>query len=229
MRPGQLEWVELRENTSIFSLARQFRQQFNSWAAIVGPHGSGKSTLLAHLVPQLAVLRYQAHAEETVILDNCATAKKPGAAVWHGLRRGKRPFRQILASRKFWQPEGLLVLDGLEQLRPWDALAVTALAGWSRMGVLATCHRPRKTLPTLIKTEATVELIGNLVTQLLQSAHDLGLEQPLELTYPFVDPGSLQTLLREEDGNVREVFMRLYDRYEELARILPISGPRCDL
>lgn len=185
-------------------LAIGFRQQLNSRAAIVGPHGTGKSTLLEHLAPCLGPIRYRAASESEIQMRN-----SQGCVVWHGLRKANRPLRQILASRSNWQAGGVLVLDGFEQLCFWERVAVLFHSRWRRMGILVTGHQKISGLPTLIETQVTVETVRSLVSDLLKGCPEISSQQS------FADPRLLHALLEEERGNVREVFMRLYDRFEE--------------
>ncbi len=210
VRPGQLKWIEPTAEENVQALANRFRQQLHSRAAIVGPHGTGKSTLLEHLVPCLGPIRYRIASEPEIASEPAIQMRDArGCVVWQGLRRANRPLRQILASRSAWQAGGLLVLDGFEQLCFWEQMAVLFHSRWRRMGILVTCHRKTSMLPTLMQTQAKVETVRNLVSDLLKGCPEVSSEQS------FADPRLLHTLLEEEQGNVREVFMRLYDRFEE--------------
>lgn len=79
------------------------------------------------------------------------------------------------------------------------------------MGLLATSHRKHWLLPTLVETAATPDRVQQLVTQRLAHAGHLTESQQRE----FRELSLLAQLLHEERGSVREVFMRLYDRYED--------------
>lgn len=185
--PGVLTWLAPADHC-VAELARRFTSDLHGRGLVVGPHGSGKSSLLAHLVPQLQ-----------------------GRCVSHVLRRGQRPYRQILAHRPQWRRGRILVLDGLEQLWPWEYALVRSLAAAAGMGLLATAHRPYRSLPTLVKTAADVATLQQLVARLLSAQREL----PTQLLERLLDPHQLGQLLAAEQGSVREVFMRLYDVVEE--------------
>jgi energy-coupling factor transporter ATP-binding protein EcfA2 len=169
-------------------MLERLQQRLSYRAAIVGPHGSGKSTLLEHLGPLLG--------EETIRLR---------------LRRSERPFAKIQASVPQWTTGGMLVLDGFEQLSLWQAIRVCWMTRRRQVGLLVTCHRPSWLLPTLVRTAPTPELVQRLVSERLADAHQLSPTARCRLT----EPRLLQRWLTEERGSVREVFMRLYDYFED--------------
>ena len=207
--PGRLAWISSPVN-SVASLAARFKTEYRSQAAIVGPHGSGKSTLLAHLVPLLGRVGWHQ------LPDKQGGQLNPeGAVVWLGLRRAsQRPLSQVMATRKYWGHGGLLVVDGFEQLRPWEALCVRVTQRAAKMGLLATCHRrsriPFLSLETLVNTSADVAAVQRLVALRLNSTAGFSPALKEELTQFQL----IERLLREEQGSVREVFMRLYDLVE---------------
>lgn len=209
VRPGGLAWISSPDN-SVATIAERFKREHRCQAAIVGPHGSGKSTLLAHLVPRLGEVGwYQSPDNQSGLLN------PDGAVVWLGLRRAsQRPLPQVMASRKYWGPNGLLVVDGFEQLRPWEALCVRVTQRAAKMGLLATCHRrsrvPYLSLATLVNTHADVAAVQRLVALRLSSTTGFSPALKEELTQLQL----IERLLREEQGSVREVFMRLYDLVE---------------
>ncbi len=217
--PGQLDWVS-SPNHSVAALAKRFATEHGNHAAIVGPHGSGKTTLLTHLLPLLGeVLWHQA-------VDHPGGVVHPaGTTVWLGLRRlSHRPFQQIIATKKYWRQGGLLVLDGLEQLRPWETVCVRVMQRSARMGLLATCHRPHQCLgwrlSTLINTTAEAQTVQRLVVDRLKSVAGISTLVTEELAeLPLIDH-----LLSEAQGSVREVFMRMYDVVENSREPSGLSG-----
>ncbi len=235
VRPGQLEWLADGDN-SLPCLVERFRCQYDSRAIVVGPHGSGKSTLLEHLVPRLGyvVWRQFAGAKSTQLESQAVPAgahpppqtesslqaindvaelcdKSAAPIVWLSLRRQEQPMHKLADSRRFWRRAGLLVIDGWEQLSTWQAIRVCWSTRRTGMGLLATCHRDYWLLPTLVTTTATAEHVQRLVRERLASAGCLSAKEQHE----FSELALLTQLLKEEQGSVREVFMRLYDRYED--------------
>ncbi len=192
VRPGELAWIATGHDESLAALADSFQRQFHYRAAIVGPHGSGKSTLLEHLIP---------------LLDS--------EAVWLSLRRSEQPFSKIRASTPQWSSGGVLVLDGFEQLSIWQTIRVCWMVRLRRMGLLVTCHRPSRLLPTLLTLAPTAELVQRLVTDRLAESRALSPLDRCEWLDEMTDERRLQGWLTKERGSVREVFMRLYDYYED--------------
>lgn len=208
VRPGELAWIASTANKlpageisatsptstcpladdSPATLAQRFHEALESRGAIVGPHGAGKSTLLEHLKPLLR-----------------------GEQISLSLRRGERPFRSVCNTTSQWTQGGVLILDGFEQLSTLQAIRVCWKVRRSRMGLLATCHRRSRLLPTLVEIAPTAQLLQQLVVQRLAADDQLSQADRQRWT----DLGLLQQWLTQEQGSVREVFMRLYDCYED--------------
>ncbi len=212
--PGNLEWIAVND-CSLAELAKRFQNQCLGNAAIVGPHGSGKSTLLAHLAPTLGQVRWRQSFDSLGQVSDLA-----GSIVWHGLRRGHQPFRQVVASRQYWSRGGLLILDGLEQLRIWEYAGLSCLLRATRMGLLATCHHPYRTLATLVSTKPRAETVQRLVAKHLTS--DFGVT--VALKEELCELQRIERWLVEEQGSVREVFMRMYDLVEDRKRLGVLSS-----
>lgn len=198
--PGAIAW-QANRGPEIVSLRDRFLDRLNRRGALVGPHGSGKSTLLEHLVPYLGRLRFRRDASGQV-----TTQSDSGNVVWLGLRRHGGAMD---LHRDQWQAGGLVVLDGFEQLHGMSRLRVVLETRLKRIGLLVTSHHSTL-LPTLMATNVTLPLVGALVAARLAEANDL----PPLLAKMLLDERLLGQLLLETEGNVREVFMRLYDRYE---------------
>ncbi len=83
------------------------------------------------------------------------------------------------------------------------------------MGLLATCHHPSRLLPTLRTLTPTAELVQRLVADRLADSRSLSQPDRGEWVKELTDERMIQHWLTEERGSVREVFMRLYDYYED--------------
>lgn len=235
--PGALPWIPPLQQ-SLPELAIRFQQELGRRAAIIGPHGSGKSTLLTQLVPLLGELRWrqfaaaeplQATARSTLQIASAGSfSENPagensvgGGIVWLVLRRSQQsPLPHILHSRSHWRPGGLLVLDGMEQLRSWEYAALRLCLGPAGMGLLATCHHVYRTLPCLVDTSATPQILQQLIAERLAAGRPVSPELHKHLT----DLQLIRRMLAEEQGSVREVFMRLYDVVENHHQQRPGSG-----
>ena len=132
---------------------------------LVGPHGSGKSTLLRTLAPHL------------------------GCVTWLRLRQDLDHNRTALAALP-GRIDGILMLDGLEQLGP--------LAWWRvqrrATGILATSHRSGR-LPTLRQHRTSPALLGQIIDALGEPR-----------------PDDLDQLFAHHMGDVRACLRTLYDR-----------------
>jgi energy-coupling factor transporter ATP-binding protein EcfA2 len=208
--PGSLAWLS-PEVTTVQALADSFRNQLQRRAALVGPHGSGKSTLLAHLLPLLGEIGWYQAADSH---GSYVRPHSSGTVVWQVVRRGQRPLQQILCSLKAWNKNSILVVDGWEQLRGWEAVWIRSRLWKTRMGLLVTCHRPRFSLPTLYDTTPEVDTVQRLVTERLTHADSI----PVVVRKQLAAATLIERLLLEEQGSVREVFMRLYDLVENYYR-----------
>lgn len=95
-------------------------------------------------------------------------------------------------------PEALLILDGAEQISRRQWREVEAFSG-SHRGLLITAHQAGL-LPTLYECRSDELLLEDLVR---------------ELVGPTAVPSeeSLQRLLEECDGNIRDCFRRLYEEW----------------
>jgi hypothetical protein len=205
--PGRLEW-QPQNGQSLADIVSRFTHQLGCRAAIVGPHGSGKSTLLEHLVPRIGPLElrkstYGVHDEHG---SNHAPSSSGRSVVWLKLRGSTASRRLLLETRHRWARRGgVLILDGYEQLSRATrglALALTRARG---AGLLVTSHRATW-LPTLVETKVDVSLAQILLDQLLP-VDEVDRDR-------LVDPQRLGDLLRKHQGNLREVFMELYDDLE---------------
>lgn len=187
---------------------------------IVGPHGSGKSTLLEHMVPELGrlVWRSTSTGDEPSAVPVCDRSVREASVstdqvIWLSFRREFAPWRQVQQSRPLWKRGSLLVVDGWEQLLGWHRWLLARWTHCRRMGLLSTSHRKHSGIPVLCQTSVRSQDLQPIVSRLLDGHAQLSAEYRQQLC----DPRMLDRLLREEHGNLREVFMRLYDHFEVLA------------
>ena len=211
--PGKIPWHSHRGPT-LGQLHSKFVGQLHCRAAIVGPHGSGKSTLLEHLVPMLGTIALrrstvnwgeQPRAADTVVPFQNVPSGELRSVVWLRLRGRSASGRLLLETRSEWaRPGRLLVIDGYEQLshfRRWRAMWLTRS---SRTGLLVTAHHPTW-LPTLIETHVDAALAQQVLEQLLS-------EDAVDRAR-MLDAHRLAKLLEKHHGNLRELFMELYDEF----------------
>jgi hypothetical protein len=148
---------------------------------ILGPHGSGKSTLLAAVLPAL-----QRAGQRPLVVE-----------LHDGQRRLPADFRRMIEAAA----AGVVVVDGYEQLAPWNRYRLRRLCRRRKLGLLVTTHRSAG-LPDLFCTEVAPEVAWDLVEHLLAGFP------------PLVTPEQLRERLARHRGNLREVFFDLYDLYE---------------
>lgn len=217
--PGKLAWRD-SPGQSLSELVTRFTEQLHWRAAIVGPHGSGKSTFLENFVPLLGTieLRAAAYDESKGALANRAGAngadsdrdlpgnnESPGArrSVWLKMRGRAQSRRLLFQTYRHWASRDcVLVIDGYEQLSPVARGAALMLTRINGAGMLLTSHK-KTALPTLVETKVDVPLAQELLDELLP--------EDLEERTKFLEAQRLEQLLAKHHGNLREVFMELYD------------------
>jgi ABC-type cobalamin/Fe3+-siderophores transport system ATPase subunit len=151
------------------------------WGEIVGPHGAGKTTLLKTLEPRL---------------------KNRGRDVlWYSLRRGQRRLPIRVRQQRDWHPCVQVIIDGYEQLYPWQRWGLRRRCKQRGCGLLVTSHESSG-LPLLFQVSASVEMTRLLVQQLLGDEH-AGAVSLEEMDRCFF----------MHQGNVRETFFALYDLF----------------
>lgn len=183
--PGKLVWRS-RSGESLEDIANRFHS-LHARAAIVGPHGTGKSTLLENLAPLIAT--------------------QASSVVWLKLRGRLASCRTVLQCYRQWARQGtLLIVDGYEQLPLIARPCLLFLSRLARASLLITSHRSTA-LPTLVETSVDEQLARDLLDELL----------PLDLCQreKLLELSLLRQMLAKHDGNLREVFMELYDLLEE--------------
>lgn len=207
VEPGRIAWLAVDPEHSLEYLVNYFTCKLNWRAAIVGPHGSGKSTLLEHLVPRLGQLvqkiaTYELPADSSLANSVGSDIPKRGI-VWLKLR-GRAPSARLLNDqRSAWcHPNSLLVVDGYEQLSMLARARLIFSTGRNSVGLLLTSHR-RTFLPTLVKTKVDATLAKQLLDRVLPDE--------MLIRERIMNESRLGELLEKHDGNLREVFMELYD------------------
>lgn len=175
-------------------LRERFRLDASGWAllgarlrglrhrgAIVGPHGSGKTTLLEELAR-----RFTAQGWRVVSVRLTVEYPALGLAI---------PRRRLTAL----EPRDLLLIDGAEQLSPWQWWLVRFRARQAG-GIIITTHTPGR-LPTLWRCRTSPELLRDLVDSL---GVPLAVHEATDL-------------FERHRGNLRDAIRELYDRYAEHA------------
>lgn len=210
-----IEWVTTSAEPEIAELLTRFRTELKSRASIIGPHGSGKSTLLDHIqrnfcteVLQLHV-GTEAHRRDEFV--QTLSQLPPNSRI--GIRmtlRGRKSSGQIVhsslrASRELYRS---WFIDGYEQLSIYRRCELLWKTKRSRDALLVTSHSATA-LPTLCVRRIDINSAMMLIDRVLQQG---AMTRPEWLTDTLISG-----LLRKHSGNMREVFMELYDRVEDTA------------
>tara|TARA_R110002049_G_scaffold2750_4_gene21882 strand:- start:22723 stop:23526 length:804 start_codon:yes stop_codon:yes gene_type:complete len=164
---------------------------------IVGPHGTGKSTLLQTLCGDLAcrypsIEKIQLHAPE---------GRRYHHRLRHGYENGCR-VRRLLTT----VPVGsLLIIDGIEQLLPWDRWWLRRFASRNGLRLLATSHTSLVGFSTLYVTAASRPLVECLSQCLLCEVDD---------QVASAVRGKLDRTEIHHDTDIRSLWFDLYDVVE---------------
>jgi hypothetical protein len=121
---------------------------------------------------------------------HCALRRAPSARVEQAI---------LLANAKELPSNSLLLLDSAEQLSRSNRRALLRESECRNLGLVVTTHRA-EFLPTWIECRTSPELMHSLLEQLLPA--DRSKWEPLA-----------NEAFRKHQGNIREVFRELYDRY----------------
>lgn len=188
---------------------------------IVGPHGSGKSTLIRELVPrlsnhfaklvevQLHQPEHQHYAKPQSLSPDDASTRRWFAAIAERLVHAWKMAKWVAAKQREARSEGLLVIDGLEQLSWWSVYRIRRRAKRWGQTVLATSHRQHRGFATLRNTTLNSDQIIALTEWLIASLAE-----------------SEQTQVRQEldrrslgpQTNLRDLWFDLYDLIETSRR-----------
>lgn len=167
-------------------------------AVIVGPHGTGKSTLLHTFLPKLQrsfpkVAFHQLSNDPSIGI---------GKRLAERLSGGKRIRNGLVDLPE----DGLLVVDGWEQLTRPSRWRIAKSAASRKVTLLATCHHRLPGWTSLYETKSTPKLIRSLAGDLLS-------DSPYEIR-KMVD-GDLKNRNLAPTTNVRDLWFEMYDRVED--------------
>jgi hypothetical protein len=176
IRPGAIPFLFPPEE-DVESLVDRLRQA-GWWGEIMGPHGSGKSTLLATLIPAV-----EGAGRKTLLLT---------------LHDGQRRLPLDIRRDSRLHPPLLLVVDGYEQLSPWNRFGLKRFCRRRGLGLLVTAHKPTG-LPQLHQTAVPLEVARQIIDVLLAGQ-----------VWPFTAAEVSESLSRH-GGNLRETLFDLYD------------------
>jgi hypothetical protein len=194
IRPGALAYL-FPPGESAQSLVDGLRA--NQWRGqIIGPHGSGKSTLLAALVPAL-----QAWGR-TVIHCRLSNVESPMSSLDTGARTfDLRPSTFDISAIPL-KATSQLIIDGFEQLSWLLQRRVKNVCAKQQTGLLITTHRDLG-LPTIYRTEPTLELARAVVARLLPTEN------------ASITADDIAAAYRSTNGNIRETLFALFDIYHQ--------------
>lgn len=200
--PGSIDWIGPPNLNDVLSkLARH-----NFRGAVVGSHGAGKSTLLEHLAPQIGSVIFRRDAEGNQIERTRERASGQRSIVWLQLRKSQPntmriPWSMLVAN-------DILILDGYEQLSRVKRAWVIFRTRVRKVGLLVTSHRA-SLLPTLFQLHITTELARKIVEQLVVEP------SPFDVEFRNSIRHEIGHQLQFNGGNMRELLMSLYDRFEQ--------------
>ena len=179
---------------------------------IVGPHGSGKTTLLCTLMPFL-VSAFQS--------DGLAQVRRLQFTMpldktwWSRFRHARESVNAAFDCLSSLRPGGLLVIDGIEQLKSMHLRSLIRKSRSRRVFLLATSHTGVAGLSILHQTVVDVMLIQSLADRLLEDA----------------SPSVVEIVSRELQGrdmnactNVRDLWFDLYDIVQDELLVDPMNS-----
>jgi replication-associated recombination protein RarA len=172
---------------------------------LVGPHGCGKSTL-ARAIANSKSIRGEFGWTRMLILrrENVVkTSLQELETVW------------LNSDSQAHMLRGLLLLDGIESVNPFQRWALFRNCRQRRIGLLLTTHRPMLRVPIIATLKPTLSMLQVLVEQLLSQTTS---HIPIEQLQANFTPQRLETVFAATGGNLREALMLLYDDYENLRK-----------
>lgn len=180
VRPGAIDF-RFTNGTSRERLLEELERN-GWWGEVVGPHGSGKSTLLQALQPGIEERGREAKRY----------IAKPGE---------RQLFINTLELRE-WRPNTQVVIEGFEKLGRRNRKMIQDLCRRQGTGLLITCHEPLG-LPTLHRTEVSVELARSIVSDLLPEGCE------------FIKDDDVDISFARHGQDMRELLFEMYDLYEK--------------
>ena len=230
-RPAALAWLPQPDSPQQL-LDRLDR--LGGRGVICGPHGSGKSTLLRHLAAAATERGWQ---PRVISLGSVADLGRAVAAVmaaaepdhwlgidsWEKLGVLGRPLAW-LANCPWKNPSmAFFHLRNARKRRGFSGLQVAASCGGRlfpqsairrRGRIVVTMHRQPGPggWPVLLEPRPTADTFRRLVIRLLDQA---AITPAIAARF---DPILLDDVFRRHQGNLREAFFDLYDRFEQFAR-----------
>ncbi|OYP37949.1 hypothetical protein [Rhodopirellula sp. MGV] len=165
---------------------------------ILGPHGTGKSTLLHTFLPKLQ------QCYPMVAFDQINNDPSVGwiGRVKERLRAGQRILKELAGLPR----DGLLIVDGWEQLYRVSRLRAIRAAAAKKLTLLATSHQRMTGWTTIHETKATQKMVQSLAGDLLE-------DTPYELR-KMVD-SHLKKCRVTPKTNVRDLWFEMYDLIED--------------
>ncbi len=183
VRPGAVPFL-FPDGTTAASLAERLRDA--GWRGqIIGPHGSGKSALVASLAPAI---------EET-----------GRRAVLFELHDGQRRMPEGFPPPDAVEGQCVVIVDGYEQLSPWNRFRLRRTCESSGWGLLVTAHKPVG-LPELFRLAPDLSVAQRIVAWLVRGGR------------AAVEPEEVAASFAAHQGDLREMLFDLYDLYERRLR-----------
>ena len=163
-------------------------------AAINGPHGTGKTTLLRSIEPDLRI------AFSTVLTTRLTSETR---------HRWRDVVSLVDAAEAPADDTVCLIVDGFEQLPPWDRLRLLQrLRQRKQVSLIVTCHRSPRWIQPCWTTRWDAEI-----------ARFLTREKLVDIPAPSRDEllSIFESRIRDNvqpAGNLRDLWFELYDEYE---------------
>ena len=135
---------------------------------------------------------------------------------WHrnpqtfALHSGQRSVRDL--DWRSWSPNTQVIVDGFEQLSLISRILLIKRCWQTRSGLLVTTHSASRLLPVVHESRTTLELAQSLVHTLTPSDR-----RPINT--------SMESCYEQCDGNLREMFMALYDAHQSTHHSANNSSP----
>lgn len=168
------------------------------------PPGVSAESLVADLAKQSwrgAIIGPHGTGKSSLIVSLVAELDRRGRKlIQQQLHGGQRALDWPALDWQTWTNESLVIIDGYEQLSFWQRLLLRARCYQRRAGLLVTAHQPVQ-LPTLFTTQPTAELTQQIVQKLVPAGDER------------VTPSDVAAAFAEQQGNVRETLLQLFDVY----------------